>query len=525
MVNGQRQNNRYGIFAMMKYKRFRWLFAAMSLALAGIICLQVYWLDKAVETERRKFADDVRTAMKDATAKLETGEAYTLISDALLPKKEGTDSLHQRDSVLTNSNGRNIRVFRKYETGKIPPDTFPVPPVPPLPPDHPQVMNMEHEIRVADSLNIVMIERSERMKNAVKGAWMQYINLSGKASERVSRKQIDEALTKSFKDAGIGGRFYFGVYDSLSGKFEFVTDSLQNKALRSSMYHVPLFPNDIRPGGSELNVLLEGENGRIFRALWPQLLMAFLLTGVLVLVFYLTFREALRQKKISDIRNDFINNMTHEFKTPIATISLATDTVTNPAIIGDAEKVRHYADVIRRENRRMNDQVEKVLELALAERNELRLEKETVSLSELLSHSVQSMSLQANAKNGKISFDEKNKLPSISADTFHLERAITNLLDNAIKYAVVPPEIKVEASLVNGNIRVEISDNGIGIAEEEQGRIFDRFYRVSTGNRHDVKGFGLGLSYVKTIVEKHGGTISVQSKPGKGSRFIVSLPV
>lgn len=524
MVNVPPGEYRYDIFVPMKHKRFRWLFTAMSLALAGIISLQVYWLDKAVGSERRKFADDVRTAMKDATAKLETGEAYTLISDALLPREGTTDSLHQRDSVIVGAGGKSIRVYRNFESGKIPPDTFPVPPAPPLPPDQP-VMNIERDIRVADSLKIVMIGRSERMKNAVKGAWMQYINLSGKASERVNRKQIDEALAQSFKDAGIGGQFSFGVYDSLSGKFEFVTDSLQNKALRSSMYHVPLFPNDIRPGGSELRVLLEGENERIFRALWPQLLMAFLLTGVLVLVFYLTFREALRQKKISDIRNDFINNMTHEFKTPIATISLAADTVTNPAIIGDAEKVRHYADVIRRENRRMNDQVEKVLELALAERNELRLEKETISLTDLLSHAVQSMSLQVNAKNGKISFETKTELPSVKADTFHLERAITNLLDNAIKYAVAPPEIKVEASLVNGNIRVEISDNGIGIAEEEQGRIFDRFYRVSTGNRHDVKGFGLGLSYVKTIVEKHGGTISVQSKPGKGSRFIVSLPV
>jgi signal transduction histidine kinase len=374
-------------------------------------------------------------------------------------------------------------------------------------------------------MTISLLEKADRMKSAVKEAWVQYLNLSGKASERVSQKQIADALTRSFLRHGISEPFRFGVYDSLSGKFEFNADVKTKQLLGKEAYAVPLFPNDMHPGSSELRVWLEVSDSRVYRALWLELLTAFVLTSVLVLVFYFTFREALRQKKISEIRNDFINNMTHEMKTPIATISLAADTMTNPLVIADTDKVRHYAELIRRENRRMNDQVEKVLELALAERNELKMHPEPIDPGEFLAHTVATMSLQAAAKNGTIRYEVEPDLPTIQADPFHLERAFTNLIDNALKYSPQKPQVHIRASLVNGAVRVEVTDNGIGIASADQSRIFDQFYRVSTGNRHDVKGFGLGLSYVKTIVEKHGGTVSVKSQPGKGSSFTIMLPV
>jgi two-component system phosphate regulon sensor histidine kinase PhoR len=233
----------------------------------------------------------------------------------------------------------------------------------------------------------------------------------------------------------------------------------------------------------------------------------------------MTFREALKQKKLSEIRNDFINNMTHEFKTPIATISLAADTVMNEAVIHDAESVKKYAELIKRENRRMNEQVEKVLELALTERNELEVVKENIDLNELLVRLVNVMALQINAKNGKIISLLSTEKLFINGDSFHLERVFLNLLDNAIKYSKDAPEITVKSFEKDNSIIVEISDRGIGIAAEEQERIFDRFYRVPTGNLHNVKGFGLGLSYVQAIVEKHNGKIEVESKPGTGSTF------
>jgi signal transduction histidine kinase len=270
-------------------------------------------------------------------------------------------------------------------------------------------------------------------------------------------------------------------------------------------------------------VLLDGHHAKIIQALWPQFLVSLLFTVFLILVFAMTFREALKQKKLSEIRNDFINNMTHEFKTPIATISLAADTVMNDAVIHDPESVRKYAEVIKRENRRMNDQVEKVLELALTERNELEMVNENIDLNELLSRLINVMSLQVNAKNGKISSELNSEPIIISGDAFHLERVFLNLFDNAIKYSKDSPEIIVRTSLKNNIITIEVSDHGIGISSEEQERIFDRFYRVSTGNLHNVKGFGLGLSYVKTIVEKHKGKIEVESKPGKGSTFRITF--
>ena len=232
-----------------------------------------------------------------------------------------------------------------------------------------------------------------------------------------------------------------------------------------------------------------------------------------------------RQKKLSDIKTDFINNMTHEFKTPIATISLAVDAMNNPMVKGNEERITRYTGIIRDENKRMNSQVEKVLQMALLDRNEIKLSREVLDLHSLISTAVDAISIQIRQKGGSISTDLKATKTRINCDEVHLTNVVQNLLDNANKYSLETPIIEIETWNDKKGIFISIKDHGIGMDRDTQQRIFEKFYREPKGNLHDVKGFGLGLTYVKAILDAHDGSITVKSQPDMGSQFTVYLPV
>jgi two-component system phosphate regulon sensor histidine kinase PhoR len=248
-----------------------------------------------------------------------------------------------------------------------------------------------------------------------------------------------------------------------------------------------------------------------------------LFSGVILFCFAYTIQVILEQKKLSEIKNDFINNMTHEFKTPIATISLAADSIGNPMILHKPEKVQRFANIIKAENKRMNKQVEKVLSMALLDRKEVNLMIKPINIHEIISRAVDNISLQVERKDGQILQDLKAENAVIEADETHISNVIHNLLDNANKYTPEKPAISVHTRNTDGGVQVMIKDNGLGMSKEQRRKIFDKFYRVHTGNRHDIKGFGLGLSYVKAIVSEHKGDITVQSELGKGSKFILTF--
>jgi signal transduction histidine kinase len=507
----------------MKYKRFRGLFVAMSLALTGVVCLQVFWLLNAVELEKKKFSEQVTSAMLTACKKMESGEALSLLSEAFVPDGNLPPECMQ-DSVVICSPGKTVRIIHNSNSPLPSPPKVPKPPDSvPTPPHPPVIVENDSVVVTSDTGMIMVMNRQQRLKSAVKDVYLKYIMKSGKADERISQKQINDALKESFTNAGITEKFSFVVKDKSTGEFEFVSDSSQLKNFAKADFKTRLFPGDMQPENEELLVLLDGHHARIISTLWPQFLLTFFFTGFLIVIFFMTFREALKQKKLSEIKNDFINNMTHEFKTPIATISLAADTLNNENVVNDPASVRKFSHIIKRENKRMNDQVEKILEMALTEKKELQIEKEKIDLNGLISKVVNEMSLQLESKNGKIKTEFENETCEINGDKFHLERVFLNLLDNAIKYSKKNPEIIIKTKSTANSIAVEISDNGIGIDADEQKRIFERFYRVPTGDIHDVKGFGLGLSYVKTIVKKHDGEISVQSKTGNGSTFSITF--
>lgn len=254
---------------------------------------------------------------------------------------------------------------------------------------------------------------------------------------------------------------------------------------------------------------------------------AILFSLIILAAFYLTVRTMLQQKKLSEIKNDFINNMTHEFKTPIATISLAVDAMRNEKVVQDRDKMGYFSGIIKEENQRMNRQVETILKASQLEKQEVDLNLKPIHVHELIKDVVDNFALQLDSKNGKVEMSLEAKNDLVNADEVHFSNLVNNLVDNAVKYSKenVPPIIKLSTQSNGKNFVMKIEDNGIGMNRDSLKRIFEKFYRVHTGNVHNVKGFGLGLSYVKTMVEAHHGDIKAESTLGKGSSFIIDLPL
>jgi len=249
-----------------------------------------------------------------------------------------------------------------------------------------------------------------------------------------------------------------------------------------------------------------------------------LVIAILLIAFYYGMRMILRQKKLSEIKNDFINNMTHEFKTPVSVISLALETVTAPGVMQDQSKVEKILGIVKAESVRLENQVERILEFSSFERNEVKMNFKETDLHGLIHAAVKRFDLQVEHNKAEIKLELHATNPVVNADEMHFTNVICNLVDNALKYRNGSfPIVKIETFNNNGHLLLAVEDNGIGIARDLQSKIFDKFYRIPTGDIHNIKGFGLGLSYAKSIVEAHAATISVQSESDKGSRFIIQI--
>ena len=253
--------------------------------------------------------------------------------------------------------------------------------------------------------------------------------------------------------------------------------------------------------------------------------LSILFTSIIVIAYSSAIYQLIKQRQISQIKTDFINNMTHEFKTPIATINLALDSIKNPKIIGDQEKVLRYLKMIKEENKRMHAQVENVLRISKLEKNELNISKERIKLHDIIEDAVSHIELIVEDKKGYVKTHLDAEKSSVLANETHFTNVIVNILDNAVKYSDDAPKIDVYTENVGNNILLKIADQGNGMSKQVQKKVFEKFYREHSGNVHNVKGHGLGLAYVKRIVDDHQGHISVESEKGKGSVFTIKLPL
>ena len=338
----------------------------------------------------------------------------------------------------------------------------------------------------------------------------------------IDEEQVQKVLEEELQNRNIPIQFEFGILqDSVLINKQPVTDSLK---IIDTEYLVNLYPNDIFQKNLKLALWFPGRDSYIYRSLNWLLLASFLFSLIILVTFGLSVFYILRQKKISEMKSDFINNMTHEFKTPIATISVATDSITNDKVVNDPERIRYFAGMIKKENNRMNRQVEDILTIARLDRKDFEFVWQAIDIHDLINDALQSIILQIEKRGGKAVLELNAANPVITTDQNHCTNVVYNLLDNAMKYSVNPPDIKITTSNKPRGVLMTVDDNGIGMTKAVQSKIFERFYRQTSGNIHNVKGFGLGLNYVKAVLEANHGTISVQSEPGKGSRFEVFLP-
>ncbi len=460
----------------------------MSISLLGITIIQYVWLKRGIEVNAENFDDKVIFALNRVKQQIE----------------EDANDVETFNNLYKQNRGSSI---------------------------------FKLDIDPADqAISPLDRYRADRLKNQI-GSTAWFIEPSV-ALYSVDISDVEKYLNTELQDQDIDLDYDYGIYSNKDSVFVIAngsyTVSVDNEeqfseggeadALYESAYQVNLFSiGDTETAGS-LRIFFPKRGTFLFSAILPSLISSILFTGLILFCFIYTINIILTQKKVSQMKTDFINNMTHEFKTPIATISLAADSINNPMIMSRPEQIKRYAGIIKEENSRMLNQVEKVLQIAKLDKEDFELKVTDIDINELAKSAVEMTALKVNDRGGTIKALIQSTHPVVKGDENHVSNVIHNLLDNANKYSPDKPNITLETRDVNNGIEIIVSDEGIGMSKEDLKRIFEKFYRVSTGNIHDVKGFGLGLSYVKAIVDAHKGRVSVRSELGKGSVFTVFLP-
>ena len=344
--------------------------------------------------------------------------------------------------------------------------------------------------------------------------------------QRVAPKYIDSLLARELKDKNINLKYVFGIgSNQKKNKYVYASSPiLKNPEIQSATFFTPLFPNDLKNSNQLLQVYFPGQQEFIWQTMGFSFLGSALLLMIMIGCFYIAVNTILKQKKLAEVKNDFINNMTHEFKTPISTISLATQLIQEESAIAKNETILRYLGIIKEENIRLGNQVERVLQTAQMEKEEIILKKKEVDIHSLIQHVADNIHPIIHTNQGTLILNLDASPSLLLLDEVHISNVIHNLLDNAIKYSPNQLHVEIQTESQEGQFVIKIKDQGIGMEKSVLESVFEPFYRVPTGNIHNVKGFGLGLSYVKKIVDAHGGKVKVESTLGAGSTFIISLP-
>lgn len=511
----------------------RYIPVLITLALLSLIALQVKWLFFVYEYKKQELADNTREAVLEATDRLKTNEDSKFILNNIdsLMATDSLSAMVKEDLHFVVANIKN-----KLKIDSIDLD-----------------QKSDKQIRIisdtSSTTTIVKIDPGKKQKIIIRSESHQKGNPKKKAKEleqlflkmaisaEEAQKNIDErvdtlALKKLLKaellNRGIdlvpqyGISFFPRKHNSIP--YHIVFNTPEYAKILPAMVSVELFPGDVMSGSLFLKLgYRQSTNSFIIKQMAGLLALSFFITLLIAFVMIFTFKRMLSQEKLHQVKNDFINNMTHELKTPIATISLVVDGLNNPLVKNDNEKFDNYTRILKEENNKLNNHVERVLQMAMLDKGELQLNKQIVDLVAIIKEAIDTFKLQAQEKNAVINFSTALSELKINTDKFHFKNAICNLIDNALKYSGQNCEISISLERIQNNILLKIKDNGIGIDASLHEKIFEKFYRVQGGNLHDTKGFGLGLSYVRSIVEAHNGTITLQSEKNKGSEFIITL--
>jgi two-component system phosphate regulon sensor histidine kinase PhoR len=531
----------------MNKRKFIILIFMMLISLVGITWIQLVWIRNAVRIENGKFNAIAIEGISDAANSIESSRKMDFFNSYIFPQENVlTDTLSGLSGYLsvgsyTSAGGGNfsVRITNQsitQEYGKEPvvvthdtlitsdSGTFIM-----SSPDDPGKMTIvENKNGNTDNNGGVYIRQDDYVE-LIKKRYNELQNIGDQMLSEVFQWENMELDNREIQYALNRSLYY------LQTPFEFavikngvVTDGSYKRSQKNdflkSIYKVRLFPDNIIRQDLVLSVVFPERTNYVLGSMAGILTGSLLFSLIILATFAMSLFLIIRQKKVSEMKSDFINNMTHEFKTPIATISLAADTITNPKVIRDESSIRHFIGMIKKENSRMNKKVETILQIASLDKKEMDFKFENLSIHSVIERAVESLDILVQQRNGRITLVLDASNPVIYGDYEHLFNLVNNLLDNAIKYSDKSPEITVRTKNNGEGVILSVEDKGIGMSKHVQNRIFERFYRQTSGNVHDVKGFGLGLNYSRAIVDAHKGTITVNSEPGKGSRFDVFLP-
>jgi len=516
---------------------FLLIIVLMSIALIGIISVQVFWIKNTILITEEQFTSNVRFALAKASEDIRQREFDDFYEKYAASYKEG--------QLISGSDVRNF-IYERVDTVsnerftysqsiieqnyKVPTEFFENDSI-----NFKEIFSKEEIFVAKDKLLDNTIGNSElpsehitkmgRIKEAEKSLLVQSFDATRSRvpiHKRVSNQEISLRLKSQLELRGISTNFKYGIYSN--GLATQVKSGYFRKEEGKS-YMVPMFIDGDGKSAYQLFVTFPEKKNFILSSIFKILVLSVFFILIIILAFVTALYQLIKQKQISEIKTDFINNMTHEFKTPIATINLALDAIKNPKIIEDKEKVLRYVKMIRDENKRMHAQVENVLRISKLEKNQLDVHKDPVDVHEIIEEALTHVDLLVKDRGGYIKLKLNAALTEVLANHFHLTNVIVNMLDNAIKYSDEAPKIDIVTDSTDKHIIIKIQDKGIGMNKSVQKNIFKKFYREETGNIHNVKGHGLGLSYVKKIIEIHQGEINVESEKGIGSTFSIKLPL
>jgi two-component system, OmpR family, phosphate regulon sensor histidine kinase PhoR len=497
----------------------------MIVTVVLLILIQMKWIDNAMIIEKQKFREKVNKALFEIVKVSEEREALYQLTNSTVPFGKKDTALSLKDSkflfeqnfiedpeeVDTAQKSQSIYYLKGDSLYSI-------------------------EAGSHDSLGNFVEFTQEDLKERIIGNIskkrifiQEIINrmISGETDiqDRLNAVKIDGLIKGTFQKNGINYPYFYGVKDE-ENNFKITSKGFSLDYINQT-YEIELFPNDILSSKYFLVVYFKSGNYFVLKNIPRETIISMIITVIIIITFALILFLILKQRKLSELKNDFINNMTHELKTPVSTISLASQMLSDSSIHIDKEKLLSVTKIIGDESKRLEFQIEKVLQISLFEKGNIHFNIQDVDIHVIIKLVVLNTDIKVKSKGGTITTNLKAKNHIVKGDKLHLTNIFFNLLDNAVKYSnpKVSPKIKINTITENENIRIEISDNGIGISKESQKKIFNKFYRVPTGNVHDVKGFGLGLSYVKRIMDEHQGHITTKSELGKGTSFILFLPV
>ena len=518
-------------------KKTIWLVTfALSATLIGLFIVQGYWIRDAVRINEQHFDQLINNTLDNVVEQLEKEEMVYQITNEVKPYEQKEDGDNTVINYRLTKTKQNKYGFNQYNLDR---EIFEINNVDSID------FNTRFDFSNQELLQLGLDERKFKMSESLEETFKQRLenelktDLSEKRvfvenivnkliqvdvsiENRIDKRKLDTIIRKELRDKGIQLDYEFAVVNK-KDSIIFKTDNYQ-LGDADIIYSSRLFPNDVISRNNSLKLYFHDRKEYIFKSTGDMTIISVVLSFVVILGFAITTHIMFKQKRLSRVKNDFVNNMTHELKTPISTISLATQMLKDDSIPASSKNVGSISKIIDDETTRLSLQVEKVLKTAVFNSGRIKVKPKEVDLHEIIENVVKSFYLQVENQNGKIEKNLNADYSKVKIDEVHFTNVIYNLLDNAIKYSNGKPEIKVETRNINHSLLIAVEDNGMGIKKKDQKKIFDQFYRVPTGNLHDVKGFGLGLNYVKRMVEEHNGSIKLHSEYKKGSRFEIFIP-